>query len=91
MRNIEQPTLTAELMKVIDPKNIAGGTAYKVNTFRELVENVAKLSYLNKDYLLFYRGKETIIRIEQEILHSILQFIEEIICHNLNLITDLKS
>lgn len=57
MRNIEQPTLTVELMKVIDPKNIAGSTAYKVNTFRELVENVAKLSYLNKDYLLFYRGQ----------------------------------
>lgn len=57
MRHIEQPTLTVELNKVIDPKNIAGSPAYKVSTFRELVENVAKLSYLNKDYLLFFRGQ----------------------------------
>ena len=55
MRVIEQPKLTDKLKSAIDPKNIAGSPAYKVSTFRELVENVAKLSYLNKDYLLFFR------------------------------------
>lgn len=57
MRNIDQPKITKELKKVIDPKNVAGSKAYKVETFRELVENVAKLAYLNKDHLLFYRGQ----------------------------------
>ena len=57
MRHIEQPKITDELKTVIDPKNIAGSEPFKVKTFRELVENVAKLSYLNKDYLLFFRGQ----------------------------------
>jgi hypothetical protein len=57
MRHIEQPKLTESLLKNIGPKNIAGSEGYKVKTFRELVENVAKLAYLNKDYLLFFRGQ----------------------------------
>lgn len=57
MRHIEQPKLTEHLKKVINPKNVAGSEAFKVNTFRELVENVAKLAYLNKDYMLFFRGQ----------------------------------
>jgi len=31
--------------------------AYPVSSYRELVEQVARLSFLNKDYLLFYRGQ----------------------------------
>ncbi len=57
MRHIEQPKLTETLKEVINPKNVAGSEAYKVNTFRELVEHVAKLAYLNKDYMLFFRGQ----------------------------------
>jgi hypothetical protein len=57
MRKIEQPKITTELKTLVDPKNVAGSLPYKVNNFRELVEQVAKLSYLNKDYLLFFRGQ----------------------------------
>lgn len=57
MRHIEQPKLTETLKEVINPKNVAGSDAYKVNTFRELVEHVAKLAYLNKDHMLFFRGQ----------------------------------
>lgn len=57
MRHIEQPKLTEELESKLNPKNIAGSEAYAVSTFRELVENVAKLAYLNKDYMLFFRGQ----------------------------------
>jgi hypothetical protein len=57
MRHIEQPKLTETLKEVINPKNVAGSDAYKVDTFRELVEHVAKLAYLNKDHMLFFRGQ----------------------------------
>lgn len=57
MRRIT-PELTAELLEHFqDSHNVAGTEAFKVSTFRELMENTAKLSYLNKDHLLFYRGQ----------------------------------
>lgn len=59
MRRIT-PTLTAELFNHFgNPKHIHVGKsdAYKVATFRELVQHVAGLSFKNKDHLLFYRGQ----------------------------------
>jgi len=57
MRRI-QPYLTDELYKHFkDPNKISSGEPFRVNSFRELVEHTAKLSYKNKDYLLFYRGQ----------------------------------
>lgn len=57
MRRI-QPELTAELiMHFIDPTKVGTVEAFPVKTFRELVEQVAKLSFKNKDYMLFYRGQ----------------------------------
>ncbi len=56
MRSIEG-TLTSELKKTIDTKKIASSEPYLVKSFRELVEHIAKLSYVNKDYLLFFRGQ----------------------------------
>lgn len=53
-----QPELTDELLKHFgDPTNVAKGNAFPVKTFRELVEQTAKLSFKNKDHLLFYRGQ----------------------------------
>jgi len=49
--------LTKELQKHTSTKKVAKDGGYFVKTFRELVEQVAKLSYLNKDYLLFFRGQ----------------------------------
>lgn len=50
--------LTAELLKYTDPKNVGKNNAYPISNFRLLVEQVAKLSYLNKDFLLFFRGQK---------------------------------
>ncbi len=57
MRRI-QPYLTDELFSHFkDPNKISSGEPFRVNSFRELVEHTAKLSYKNKDYLIFYRGQ----------------------------------
>jgi len=50
--------LTKELSKHTSTKEVGKDSGYPVKTFRKLVEQVAKLSYLNKDYLLFYRGQK---------------------------------
>lgn len=57
MRPISGIILTDKLSNHTSPKNVAKDNGYYVNTFRELVEQVAKLSFLNKDYLLFFRGQ----------------------------------
>lgn len=57
MTNIT-PELTPELLKHFkDKTKIASYPAYSVRTFSELIKQTARLSYLNKDYLLFYRGQ----------------------------------
>jgi hypothetical protein len=58
MRSIEGK-LPEEIAKTIDPKLVAGSEGYEVLSFRALVELVAKTAYLNKDYLLFFRGQNT--------------------------------
>lgn len=49
--------LTDELNSHTTTKTVGKDPGFKINNFRDLVEQVAKLSYLNKDYLLFYRGQ----------------------------------
>lgn len=59
MRKIT-PTLTAELFNHFgnpQKERIGDKPAYRIETFRELVEHVAGLSFKNKDHLLFYRGQ----------------------------------
>ena len=57
MRRV-QPELTPELMNhFTDVRNVASHEAFPVATFRKLVEQTAKLSFKNKDYLIFYRGQ----------------------------------
>lgn len=52
------PELPKELLAHFgDVKKVGIAQPFKVKTFRELVEYVAKLSFLNKDYNLFYRGQ----------------------------------
>lgn len=52
------PDFTSELASHFgEPRQIASAAPFRVNTFRELVEHTAKLSFENKDYLLFYRGQ----------------------------------
>jgi len=52
------PELTPELLKHFKDKlKVASYRAYPVKTFTELIKQCARLSYLNKDLLLFYRGQ----------------------------------
>lgn len=50
-------SLTPRLAQWVGSRDPAGAEALSVCSFRELVEEVAQLSYLNKDHLLFYRGQ----------------------------------
>lgn len=58
MRSIEGK-LPDEINKTVEPKLVAASEGYGVSSFRTLVEFVAKTAYLNKDYLLFFRGQNT--------------------------------
>ena len=58
MRSIEGK-LPEEIGKTVDPKLVAASEGYEVLSFRTLVELVAKTAYMNKDYLLFFRGQNT--------------------------------
>lgn len=62
MRQITGELTTDLLNHFGDPKTVSAGEPYLVKTYRELVEHTARLSYLNKDYLLFYRGQATDFR-----------------------------
>ncbi|WP_426791827.1 FRG domain-containing protein [Sphingobacterium sp. WOUb80] len=51
--------LPPELLEHTTPKTVGKDSGFKISSFRELVEQIAKLSYLNKDYLLFFRGQKS--------------------------------
>jgi len=55
---IIEPSLTEELIIFNRKSAVDTAKPYPVKTFRQLVEHVAKLAYLNKDYLLFFRGQD---------------------------------
>lgn len=58
MRSIT-PHLTSEFYNNgITAKNVASNNAYDVSTYSELRRIIAKLSYANKDYILFFRGQK---------------------------------
>ncbi len=50
--------LTKELEGHTTSREVGKDSGYVVASFRKLVEQVAKLAYLNKDYLLFFRGQK---------------------------------
>jgi hypothetical protein len=56
MRGIE-PQVTEEISRLLGTRTVDSVDAFPVRTFRELVQHTARLSYLNKDYLLFFRGQ----------------------------------
>ena len=49
--------LTNELKEFYGEEEVRRAEAFPVKTFRDLMQQVARLSYLNKDYLLFFRGQ----------------------------------
>jgi hypothetical protein len=56
MRSIT-PQLTTDLKVHVGSDNVARASPFHIPTFRKLVEHIARLSYLNPDHLLFYRGQ----------------------------------
>jgi len=50
-------SLTSRLSRWVGSDDVATAEAAPAASFRELVEEVAQLSYLNKDHLLFFRGQ----------------------------------
>ena len=56
MRSIEG-VLSDELKSHVNDHPVDIAAPYPVSTYRKLVEQIAKLSFLNKDQLLFYRGQ----------------------------------
>jgi len=57
MRRV-QGVVTEGIAATLDDGDPAAGPAYPVSNYRELVEQVARLAYLNMDYLLFFRGQD---------------------------------
>ncbi len=52
------PELTEELLEhFVDEKTVGSKEAFPVKNFRDLVEQNARLSFKNKNHLLFYRGQ----------------------------------
>jgi hypothetical protein len=52
-----QPILTPELERHTASAGVARSKPYPVQTYRALVEHIARLAYLNRDHLLFFRGQ----------------------------------
>ncbi len=49
--------ITQEIQAFIGDERVDKADPFLVTTYRRLVEQVAKLAYLNKDHLLFFRGQ----------------------------------
>ena len=56
MRSIKG-NLSEEIIGAHIGDNVLKEDAYPVASYRDLVVHIAKLSYLNIDYLLFFRGQ----------------------------------
>jgi hypothetical protein len=50
-------TLPRDLAEIVGDTQVAKAPPVPVATFRGLMEHIARLSYVNKDYLLFFRGQ----------------------------------
>jgi hypothetical protein len=57
MREIT-PSFFPDLEKHVEGQVLRKTTPFPVQTYHELVRKVAQLSFLNKDYLLFFRGQD---------------------------------
>jgi hypothetical protein len=57
MRLLTGIELTEELRNKLTHKEIAKADAFPVSSFSKLMDYISRLSYLNKDHLLFFRGQ----------------------------------
>lgn len=56
--HFEEKTVEEIKSRNIETKEIAETQEYYVTTYRDLVEQLANLSHINKEYLLFFRGQK---------------------------------
>ena len=54
----EEISLPDKLQDFVASEGIGRTNAYPVKTYSELLDMVAKLSYMNKDYILYFRGQD---------------------------------
>jgi len=52
-----RPQLTEELLKHTHGRHIWRVPAFEIANYRDLVEHVARLSYANRNQLVFFRGQ----------------------------------
>ncbi len=57
MRHIEG-TLSEALKSFVGDDSVDRSAAFSVSTYRQLMEQVAQLAFLNKDHMLFFRGQK---------------------------------
>jgi hypothetical protein len=50
--------LTPELFELVGEAGPAKASAFRAKDFPDLMQHVARLAYLNKDHLLFFRGQQ---------------------------------
>ena len=86
MRPLE-PSLTPELAGHVSDMPVWRAPAFKMKSYRELVEHVARLSYANPNQLLFFRGQARTSRARLGEARCTLPFIAVITCHAVNLST----
>src|SRR5712691_7913772 len=53
-----KPQLTDQLTRHTAKRDVWRAPAFEIRTYRQLVEQVAQLSYLNRNQLLFFRGQD---------------------------------
>lgn len=53
-----KPQLTTELLNHIRGRDVWRAPAFKIGNYRTLVEHVARLSYANRNQLVFFRGQD---------------------------------
>lgn len=51
------PQLTKELASHIGKQPVSKAAAFAIDNYRSLVEHVARLAYVNRNHLLFFRGQ----------------------------------
>lgn len=53
-----KPQLPDHLAKHVGRRGVWRATAFHIDNYRDLVEHVAQLSYLNRNHLVFFRGQD---------------------------------
>jgi hypothetical protein len=53
-----KPQLTDEFAKHVRDRDVWRAPAFELSNYRALVEHIARLSYMNRNHLLFFRGQD---------------------------------